>query len=1292
MSDSYINRYPWRSLGWFILGIVCLLVVMQGWRYIIKPDLTQKDEIIASSLDETAAVFVNRQYNLLKKTEEIVDKLRTTNLQDSSLKPYHVLQNYPDLWGAMLVKDGRPIVWQGFSLGFMPLTEHTADTVKSIAIKKQNNVIFWLAHTAFKQQTGQQEPVVYHLYAAERIAQANALNIGGSQEYHFIKSVNSAYDYPLSISLLEPPPAQRLAYKVLRNVMGDSVGVASAVPGHFEQLSQSWKQENKTWHSIFAIFCFVAFLVFVTFWIDLEVLWLNMVIRMFFVLCGWSVFNYVSISTRWLPGLLESLPVEMIHSYQLLCEFGINALFLFLLAYTIHRTLNNVTNKYHRVGSVTAVIGGIIIGIISMVLILGTFTFSSSLILDTSFPLLNLQIIPSTGIILLYIALGLMLWGIALLILNFNRYIFRNGYDYYKQAWLCSLAGFIIAFVFINFMRGDFIISWPFYTALFFYGFIGGISFIYFVHQEVINHSSALRNVAIAGFFLAAAGTVIIYFNQLKNQDEELAKIARIYSQQEDEYAQTLVKDLLKKLHKQFRPVAIDSLKSETSGIEGKFTQVIRSSLGNKNNLYKLHFQLITAEGKKLATYSNALDVPEWVNYFNHVQFYSTILMQGINENYIIPVVQQPVLTNQNEYKTFYRGWIPFYDSTQNVPAVWVVGSVYQKRFDYKKPFQAVLASYNNRNQSNPAIVQHYRNNRLISTIYKGAGRYFPIYNRLPVKITQHSDSLHYYNNKSSQYSYRNLIVDKPDGNVLKVSTILPSFQNLLFTFFRFHLTLILFGFAASLLFQLISRGQVILVNRNTQFRYRILDSFLLSTLAFLILLIIGTYYTLNKQNQNLVKQQLYETLESIQLTTTDLSSLQEDGSSFTSILGPQWGRFNSDVSFYEDKTVVNTTTPQLYSQHIIPSAIPFPVYHQLYINKKRGAIQSINLFGQQLFVGYRLFFNDDKEPIAAIGIPAFAKSPVYQSWLLETSSLLVLFYVVVFGLFIIGAIFISHQLTQPLYEIRRGLYRISKGDLDQTIPVKSKDEIGILASSYNRMAGQLKKLQAELAKSEREAGWKEIAREAAHEIKNPLTPMKLNVQHLRQQAASGKADAEELKLKIAQVTKNMLIQIDSLNTIAYNFLTYSASKSKEFKPVNIHQLITQIVTLHKNTNHKKIEQELTHSPAIVKGDKDELYSAIFNLVKNAYEASSDDSVIQVKTYTKDNRICIEVHNEGEPIPVDTQKNIFAPNFSTKSGGTGLGLTICKKVVTLHDGEITFESTKEDGTTFTIKLPLEYEQ
>ncbi|MDZ7690332.1 MAG: HAMP domain-containing protein [Balneolaceae bacterium] len=141
---------------------------------------------------------------------------------------------------------------------------------------------------------------------------------------------------------------------------------------------------------------------------------------------------------------------------------------------------------------------------------------------------------------------------------------------------------------------------------------------------------------------------------------------------------------------------------------------------------------------------------------------------------------------------------------------------------------------------------------------------------------------------------------------------------------------------------------------------------------------------------------------------------------------------------------------------------------------------------------------------MAAIAIPTFLQSPKYDQQLLETTSYLIILYLVIFGIFIVGTTLVSSRSsTRPLVYIQRGLNKISEGDLDTKIPVTSNDEIGNLANAYNEMVIRLKELQDELAAAEREAAWKEMAQQVAHEIKNPLTPIKLNIQHLERQMAS---------------------------------------------------------------------------------------------------------------------------------------------------------------------------------------------
>ncbi|MDZ7683014.1 MAG: ATP-binding protein [Fodinibius sp.] len=392
------------------------------------------------------------------------------------------------------------------------------------------------------------------------------------------------------------------------------------------------------------------------------------------------------------------------------------------------------------------------------------------------------------------------------------------------------------------------------------------------------------------------------------------------------------------------------------------------------------------------------------------------------------------------------------------------------------------------------------------------------------------------------------------------------------------------------------------------------------------------------------------------------------------------------DASFYAGLRVTETTTPQIYQQHLLPAVLPYSIYQQLFNQRHQEAYNTVNLAGQQLLIGYRLILNAQNQPVATIAIPTFLQSPKYDQQLLETTSYLILIYLFVFGLFILGTTIISKQLTRPLAYIQRGLNKISGGNLDTTIPVKSNDEIGNLAEAYNNMVSRLKKLQKELATAEREAAWKEMAQQVAHEIKNPLTPMKLNVQHLERQLKNDHQDPEELKKSVQKITNNLIEQIQSLNNIASDFSKFSQPVEKDFTSVNLTSLLTSVLELYEHDEKVDIRFQ-QNSTVKIQGIADELKRVIINLVKNAYEAMPNGGEIVLRLYKKQQHVFIEVEDNGQGIPEEDRPNIFVPNFSTKSSGTGLGLAICKKIIEAHNGSISFASVEEEGTTFVIKLP-----
>src|SRR5699024_880688 len=283
---------------------------------------------------------------------------------------------------------------------------------------------------------------------------------------------------------------------------------------------------------------------------------------------------------------------------------------------------------------------------------------------------------------------------------------------------------------------------------------------------------------------------------------------------------------------------------------------------------------------------------------------------------------------------------------------------------------------------------------------------------------------------------------------------------------------------------------------------------------------------------------------------------------------------------------------------------------------------------------------------------------------------------------------FISQSLTRPLTYIRQGLNKISGGDLDTTIPVTSKDEIGNLAKAYNQMVFRLKKLQTELAKAEREAAWKEMAQQVPHEIRHPRTPMNLNEQHLQRKLKTDKFEDEKLNKHIQKITANLIEQIQSLNNIASEFSKFSQPVDKNFRPVDLQKVLLSVQQLYQHDKKVDIQLKMPPESLQIQGISDDLKRVFINIVKNAYEAMEAGGTISLLLYKQQHHAFIEIEDDGAGIPEEDRSRIFVPNFSTKSGGTGLGLAICKKIVESHGGSISFVSIEGKGTTFVIKLTL----
>jgi nitrogen fixation/metabolism regulation signal transduction histidine kinase len=361
--------------------------------------------------------------------------------------------------------------------------------------------------------------------------------------------------------------------------------------------------------------------------------------------------------------------------------------------------------------------------------------------------------------------------------------------------------------------------------------------------------------------------------------------------------------------------------------------------------------------------------------------------------------------------------------------------------------------------------------------------------------------------------------------------------------------------------------------------------------------------------------------------------------------------------------------------------------YEALVLDRKSEWVQEESIGEMNYLSAYIPFRNYDNQVLAYLNLPYFSKQDELQE---EISSFLVStinIYVGIFTLALLVSVLLINQLSKPLLLIRKQIGRLKLGSSVELIDWNSQDEIGALVQEYNRIAIELNESAEQLAQSEREGAWREMAKQVAHEIKNPLTPMKLSIQHLQRAAES---NPEQFKERLQKTTQTLIEQIDTLSNIANAFSTFAKLPEKELKPVDLIPLLQNATHLYDQEVEIKFENLINQESAIVEGDKDQLLRLFNNLIKNAVHAIHDkeDGKIVLRLKRSNESCIVEIEDNGMGIPKEQQARIFEPNFTTKSSGTGLGLAMAKNIVKHMDVEISFKSVEGEGTVFYLEFIL----
>ncbi len=284
-------------------------------------------------------------------------------------------------------------------------------------------------------------------------------------------------------------------------------------------------------------------------------------------------------------------------------------------------------------------------------------------------------------------------------------------------------------------------------------------------------------------------------------------------------------------------------------------------------------------------------------------------------------------------------------------------------------------------------------------------------------------------------------------------------------------------------------------------------------------------------------------------------------------------------------------------------------------------------------------------------------------------------------------ALVLTNRITASFLLISQKMQEVNLGKTNEAIEWKRNDEIGGLVKEYNKMVKKLEESAIALAKSEREGAWREMARQVAHEIKNPLTPMKLSIQYLQKAIDNNSANVKEMA---GSVAKTLVEQIDHLSKIASDFSQFANIGNPKKEVFDLHEMLYSLTSLYETTDNLLFKWVPEHQRIMVFADKTQLNRLFTNLLQNALEACTNQTkrVISVSEEIKEETVVIKVADNGEGIPLEMQSKIFMPNFTTKSSGTGLGLAMSKTIVEQAKGTIWFETMEDEGTTFYVELPI----
>lgn len=480
-------------------------------------------------------------------------------------------------------------------------------------------------------------------------------------------------------------------------------------------------------------------------------------------------------------------------------------------------------------------------------------------------------------------------------------------------------------------------------------------------------------------------------------------------------------------------------------------------------------------------------------------------------------------------------------------------------------------------------------------------------------------------------------------------------------------------------------------------FTEKLFLSFLVVSVIPIVLLAVYTRTYINSKNELSIRNQLISDLNLVNEALKDektifnkFKPLDTIKSVAKDVLVRNFFNSGKNYNLFIRNKMVASTNEELFRSDFLDTRLDADGYYNINVLKKDLYIKNQSIDGISYLVGYKPLKDRGNFVNGVISSLSVYRQKEMNEELTETLTFIFGSYFIVAMILLVIVSFITGKISKPILIMKAATEKLARGESKVEIKIKRNDEIGSLVDSFNKMARDLERTKEEVKKAEREAAWRDIARRVAHEIKNPLTPIKLSIQHLYN--IHKENDPENFE-KVLKKTKDLISsEIDKLSKIATAFSDFAKLPGRNYQPLNLNEILEDVISLYSLDPKVEFRKNLFENLRSVFGDKQEMNRVFQNLIKNSVQSIEKNGLISVSSRNESDKVVIEISDNGCGIEPEILNKLFEPNFSTKSQGMGLGLAITRKSLDDMKAAITYRSKLHEGTTVTLYFRIYIER